>query len=91
MKGHLCKQYFTSFFFLIFRPKTAAEITSNFIDMYIEVPVEEWGTLLDETDFPDLRLIMCGYFSTVLTLLYPEDTVDGLVDYLLEAFNQDGR
>ena len=59
--------------------------------MYIEVPVEEWGTLLDETDFPDLRLIMCGYFSTVLTLLYPEDTVDGLVDYLLEAFNQDGR
>ena len=72
------------------RAQTAAEITSKFIDMYIEVPVEEWGTILRETDFPNLRIGMCGYFVTVLTLLYPEETVDELAAYLLDLLNQDG-
>ena len=58
--------------------------------MYIEVPVEEWGTILKETDFPDLRLTMCTYFVTAMTILYPEDTVDELASYLLELLNQDG-
>ena len=75
----------------IFREQTAAEVTSDFIDMYIEVPVEEWGTILRETDFPDLRVSMCGFFVTALTLLYPEDTVDELAAYLLELLNQDGK
>ena len=74
-----------------FREQTAAEVTSDFIDMYIEVPVEEWGTILRETDFPDLRVSMCGFFVTALTLLYPEDTVDELAAYLLELLNQDGK
>ena len=74
---------------LILREQTAAEVTSDFIDMYIEVPVEEWGTILEETDFPDLRVSMCGFFVTALTLLYPEDTVDELAAYLLEVLNQD--
>ena len=73
-----------------FREQTAAEVTSDFIDMYIEVPVEEWGTILRETDFPDLRLTMCTYFVTAMTLLYPEDTVDELAAYLLELLNEDG-
>ena len=73
------------------REQTAAEVTSDFIDMYIEVPVEEWGTILEETDFPDLRVSMCGFFVTALTLLYPEDTVDELAAYLLELLNQDGK
>ena len=73
-----------------FREQTAAEVTSDFIDMYIEVPVEEWGTILRATDFPDLRLTMCTYFVTAMTLLYPEDTVDELAAYLLELLNEDG-
>lgn len=76
---------------LMLREQTAAEVTSDFIDMYIEVPVEEWGTILEETDFPDLRVSMCGFFVTALTLLYPEDTVDELAAYLLELLNQDGK
>ena len=73
------------------RPQTGAEITSDFVDMYIEVPVEEWGTILDETDFPNLRIGMCGFFVTTLSLLYPEEVVDELAAYLLELLNQDGK
>lgn len=69
------------------RSKSGAEITSEFIDMYIQVPVEEWGHLLDDADFPSLRLGMCGYFSTVLTLLYPPEVVDVLVEVLLGIFS----
>ena len=29
---------------------------------------------------------MCGYFGTVLTLLYDQEVVDELVDYLISAF-----
>ena len=68
------------------RPKSGLEITDEFVDMYINVPVEEWGTQLDAADFPSLRLIMCGYFGSVLTLLYPADIVDSVVDYLLDQF-----
>lgn len=68
------------------RSKSGAEVTSDFIDMYINVPVEEWGDLLESADVPNLRLTMCGYFSTVLTLLYPPEMVDEIVDYLLGQF-----
>merc|ERR1712241_110886 len=68
------------------RAKSGNEITSDFVDMYIQVPVAEWGNQLNAADFPSLRLIMCGYFGTALTLLYPDDVVDNLVDYLLGLF-----
>ena len=31
---------------------------------------------------------MCGYFGTALSLLYPADVVDSLVDYLLGLFTE---
>ena len=31
------------------------EITDEFVDMYIEVPVEEWKKGLDSADMPNLR------------------------------------
>ena len=42
------------------RDKSAIDITSEFVDMYIEVPVEEWGKLLDSSDIPNLR---CKYIQ----------------------------
>ena len=33
------------------------------------------------------RLTMCGYFGTVLTVLYPEGVVDELVDFLIGLFD----
>merc|ERR1712038_744651 len=64
------------------RAKSGIQITSDFIDMYINVPVAEWRDQLRAADFPNLRLTMCGYFGTALSLLYPVDVVDSLVDYL---------
>ena len=69
------------------RAKSGNEITSDFIDMYINVPVEEWGSLLKAADFPNLRLTMCGYFGTALTLLLPDEVVDSLADFLLSQFS----
>ena len=45
-------------------------------------------TSIDLHDFfiPNIRLTMCGYFGTVLTLLYDQEVVDELVDYLIGAF-----
>ena len=34
-----------------------------------------------------IRLTMCGYFGTVLTVLYPVDVVDELVDFLIGLFD----
>ena len=59
--------------------------------MYIFAPVEEWKPILDETDFPNLRLSMCGFFVTAMTLLYPEDTVNELAAYILELLSHDGK
>ena len=56
--------------------------------MYIQVPVTEWRYHLREADFPTLRLVMCGYFGTTLTLLYPVDVVDSLLNFLLENFSE---
>jgi len=70
------------------RAKSGIEITSDFVDMYINDPVVEWGNKLEAADFPSLRLIMCGYFGTALSLLYPADVVDSLVDYLLGLFTE---
>ena len=39
------------------RAKSAVDVTSEFVDMYIEVPVEEWGKQLEVADIPNLRYI----------------------------------
>merc|ERR1711997_1316646 len=68
------------------RVSNGNQITSDFVDMYINDPVEEWGTKLVAADIPNLRLTMCGYFGTALTLLYEEDLVDSVVKFLLDQF-----
>ncbi len=58
------------------REKTGAEWTDLLLDMYMEEPVENWGLVLDNADFPPIRTGMCGFFATALTIFYPPDTVD---------------
>ena len=70
------------------RAKSGIEVTSDFVDMYINVPVTEWRDLLNAADFPDLRLSMCGFFGTAMSLLYPVEVVDSVVAYLLEQFTE---
>ena len=70
------------------RVSNGNQITSDFVDMYINDPVEEWGTKLVAADIPNLRLTMCGYFGTALSLLYEEDLVDSVVKFLLDQFTE---
>ena len=73
--------------FLLFRELSGEEITDFFMNMYIETPVEDWGHILNETDFPDLRITMCGYFSLALTMSFEETFVDAVVKVLADAFS----
>ena len=57
------------------------------MNMYIETPVQDWGHILNETDFPDLRITMCGYFSLALTMTFNETFVDTLTEILANAFS----
>ena len=70
-----------------FRAQSGEEITDFFMNMYIETPVEEWGHILNATDFPDLRITMCGYFSLALSMSFEESFVDNLVVILANAFS----
>jgi hypothetical protein len=69
------------------RAQSGEEITDFFMNMYIETPVEEWGHILIATDFPDLRITMCGYFSLTLSMSFEESFVDNLVVILANAFS----
>ena len=48
-------QHYTYLLFIFSRTKSAVDTTSEFVDMYIEVPVEEWGKQLEAADIPNLR------------------------------------
>ena len=69
------------------RLQSGEEITDFFMNMYIETPVEDWGHMLNETDFPDLRITMCGFFSLALTMSFDEPIVDAFVEILATAFS----
>ena len=59
MPFHYSLVYILDIFFWWFfsRSKSAVDVTSEFVDMYIEVPVEEWGKQLEAADIPNLRYI----------------------------------
>ena len=73
--------------FFVFRELSGEEITDFFMNMYIETPVEDWGHILNETDFPDLRITMCGYFSLALTMSFEETFVDAVIGFFVDAFS----
>ena len=65
------------------------EVVDYLMNVYIDVPVKEWGTILEEADFPTLARCMSGMFSTILTLLFPERFqffVNVLVRTLMDFF-----
>ena len=83
---------FWKFFLILFnkfscRELSGQEITDLFMNMYIETPVQDWGHILNDTDFPDLRITMCGYFSLALTMTFEETFVDTLTEILANAFS----
>ena len=66
---------------------TAIEVVDYLMNAYIEAPVKDWGIILKEADFPTLARCMAGTFSTIFTLLLPEETVNNLVPILIDFFS----
>ena len=66
---------------------TAIEVVDYLMNAYIEAPVKDWGIILKEADFPTLARCMAGTFSTIFTLLLPEETVNNLVPVLIDFFS----
>ena len=71
----------------IYRNMTAIEVVDYLMISYIEAPVKEWGTILQEADFPTLARCMSGTFSIIFTFLLPEETVNILVPILIDFFS----
>ena len=71
----------------ISRNMTAIEVVDYLMISYIEAPVKEWGTILQEADFPTLARCMSGTFSIIFTFLLPEETVNILVPILIDFFS----
>jgi len=69
------------------REKSVDTIVDEFMMMYINDPVEQWGPRLQNADIGSLPLSMCGFFSSSLTMLFDDATVDKLVDGLLKVFH----
>jgi hypothetical protein len=58
-------------------------LTDIILDMYINEPVENWGAILDQADFPQIRAGMCAWLTTVMTLFLPEEIVNKIVQMLV--------
>eukprot|EP00095_Tigriopus_kingsejongensis_P001829 maker-scaffold10_size831480-snap-gene-4.12 protein:Tk01829 transcript:maker-scaffold10_size831480-snap-gene-4.12-mRNA-1 annotation:"hypothetical protein AURANDRAFT_63034" len=69
------------------RAMTALELTDRVMDMYMNEPVEVWGDILYELDFPPVRIGMCTFFATALQLTFEDDFIDELVIFLLNSFS----
>ena len=66
---------------------TAVEVVDYLMNVYIETPVKDWGVILNDADFPTLARCMAGTFSTIFTLLLPEEVVNALVPILIDFFS----
>ena len=73
--------------FANFRNMTSIEVVDYLMNVYIEVPVSEWGIILENADFPTLARCMSGTFSLIFTFLLPEETVNILVPALIDFFS----
>jgi hypothetical protein len=66
---------------------TAIEVVDYLMNVYIEAPVKDWGIILQDADFPTLARCMSGTFTTIFTLLLPEEIVNNLVPALIDFFS----
>ena len=73
--------------FANFRNMTSIEVVDYLMNVYIEVPVSEWGIILENAYFPTLARCMSGTFSLIFTFLLPEEIVNILVPALMDFFS----
>lgn len=68
------------------RPFNAVEVSENVQNTFINDPLLTWGDTINSTNIPRLRLTLCGYLGTVMTLVFEDDVVDQIAEFLIDSF-----
>ena len=71
------------------RNLSGIEMTSSILDMFMNKPVYEWKTHIDDIDKPDRFLIFSGIVSSACSLALNDDTFDSLAPIFLELLGVD--
>ena len=53
------------------------------MEMFTSGPVEEWGFILKDQDFPTSVTTYCSFVMTTMTLAFEDDAVDELVNFIV--------
>jgi len=69
------------------RTKDVSQVVDDLMMMYINEPAKKWGNGLNQADIASLPLSMCGFFSSALSMVLPDDITDIVVSGLLEFFH----
>ena len=65
------------------RQYTAMTLVDMGMEMFLSGPVEEWGFILKDQDFPTSVTTYCSFVMTTMTLAFDDKVVDNLVDTIL--------
>ena len=68
------------------RSYTANNATLLVQSYFNNEPVENWTELMLGLDIPELRITMCGFIETLLTLAYPDEFVDNFAQFVIDHF-----
>ncbi|TRY80394.1 hypothetical protein TCAL_04714 [Tigriopus californicus] len=69
------------------RPFNAVEVSENVQNTFINDPLLTWGETINSTNIPRLRLTLCGYLGTIMTLVFEDEVVDQIAEYLIDSFD----
>jgi hypothetical protein len=58
------------------------------LDMFVNEPVEKWGPILDTADFPPIRTGMCAMLTTAMTLFFPMEVINKIIELVVLLFKE---
>ena len=67
----------------LLRQHRAAELVDLGMDMYLDSPIEEWGLILKDGDFPTSITTYCSFLMTAMTFGFENEIVDELVNIVV--------
>ena len=67
----------------LLRQHRAAELVDLGMDMYLDSPIEEWGFILKDGDFPTSVTTYCSFLMTAMTFGFENQIVDELVNIVV--------
>ena len=69
------------------RPFSGVELNGQMTDMFLNVPVRDWGQTILDMDKPNYWRTFAGIITTFFSLTLDDDTADTIIDALADLFN----